>query len=398
MKTVPVMVAGAGPAGLVSALCLADAGFEVALVAPRAAVPDRRTTALMAPALALLDGAGIGPALRETGTPLKTMRIIDGTDRLIRAPTVTFHASEVGEEAFGLNVANADLLGVLAEAVSARAAITRIEASVERWDCREDAVVAHLSDGSAIQALLAVGADGRNSPARQAAGIETRLRPTGQTALVLNFSHARDHHFTSNEFHTSGGPFTQVPLSGRRSSLVWVARDRQAESLAALPDEALAQLIEERLHSILGRVTVEPGRQAYPLASALPRSFAGRRIALVGEAAHLFPPIGAQGLNLGIRDIAELTAVARVHASDPGAPAALAAYDRRRRPDIVLRSSAVNLLNRSLLSDMLPAQLARAAGLDALRAFAPLRAFFMREGLRTGGGISALLPGSVKQA
>src|SRR5690606_18532198 len=110
----------------------------------------------------------------------------------------------------------------------------------------------------------------------------------------------------------------------------------------------------------------------------------------VGEAAHVFPPIGAQGLNLGIRDIDDLVDIACQNRSDPGAVSALALYDRKRRPDILARSSAVNLLNRSLLSDMLPAQMVRSAGLSVLGALSPLRAFFMREGLRPGSGFSAM--------
>ncbi|RVC51334.1 UbiH/UbiF family hydroxylase, partial [Mesorhizobium sp. M4B.F.Ca.ET.088.02.2.1] len=120
--------------------------------------------------------------------------------------------------------------------------------------------------------------------------------------------------------------------------------------------------------------------------------------ALVGEAAHVSPPIGAQGLNLGIRDIDDLIGIASENSSDPGSEKCLATYDTRRRPDILARSSAVNLLNRSLLSDMLPAQLARSAGLGVLGSFAPLRAFFMREGLRPGSGFQALAGGLRKQS
>src|SRR5690606_26283865 len=231
---------------------------------------------------------------------------------------------------------------------------------------------------------------------REAAGIAVRSWRAGQSALVLNFSHTRPHDDTSTEFHTEDGPFTQVPLPGLRSSLVWVTRRRRADELATLADATLSRMIEERMQSMLGRVTVEPGganaRQVFPLASALPARFAARRIALVGEAAHIFPPIGAQGLNLGIRDAEDLARVAAAHAADPGAKAALSAYDRARRPDILARSSAVDMLNRSLLSAMLPAQAARPAGLSLLRIAPPLRAFFMREGLRTGGGVASLLP------
>src|SRR5262249_25491099 len=116
--------------------------------------------------------------------------------------------------------------------------------------------------------------------------------------------------------------------------------------------------------------------------------FAQNRVALVGEAAHVFPPIGAQGLNLGLRDVRDLIDIVSENHSDPGEEQALAAYDGKRRPDVLARAGAVNLLNLSLLSDLLPAQLARSAGLGFVGGFAPIRALFMREGLQPGSGFA----------
>ncbi|RUW16938.1 FAD-dependent monooxygenase, partial [Mesorhizobium sp. M4B.F.Ca.ET.013.02.1.1] len=302
------------------------------------------------------------------------------------------------EEQFGLNLPNNVLVPALARAVAAHVGIEWRKSMVESW--RLDTTHAHavLADGSEISASLAVAADGRLSPAREAAGIAASVRSYPQAALVLNFSHRSDHAFTSTEFHTETGPFTQVPLPGNRSSLVWVVKPETATELAALDNATLSQRVEEQMQSMLGRVTVDPGRQVYPLSAASPGRFAQNRVALVGEAAHVFPPIGAQGLNLGIRDIDDLIGIASENSSDPGSEKCLATYDTRRRPDILARSSAVNLLNRSLLSDMLPAQLARSAGLGVLGSFAPLRAFFMREGLRPGSGFQALAGGLRKQS
>lgn len=389
-----ILVAGTGPAGLIAALALARAGFGVTLAGPEASVADGRTTALMNPALAMLDRIGVLEKVAPQAAPLKLMRILDATRRLIRSPTVTFRASEIGEERFGLNMPNAVLNAALAEAVSAEPGIEWRRTLVKDWRLGPDRATARLADGSEVSAALAVAADGRLSPARRAAGIGVSSRGLPQAALVLNFSHRGEHGFASTEFHTETGPFTQVPLpGGRRSSLVWVVRPAEAEALAALSDEALSRRVEEAMQSMLGKVTVEPGRQVYPLSTVSPSRFAARRVALLGEAAHVIPPIGAQGLNLGIRDVEELTAIAGAHRDDPGGEAALADYDRRRRIDIVARTGAVNLLNRSLLSGFLPAQLARMAGLGALGAFAPLRGFFMREGLRPGSGLAALSGG-----
>jgi len=384
------MVVGTGPAGLIAALRLAQEGFSVTLIGPRAPGTDGRTTALMNPALTTLDRLGVLERLSAAGAPLKVMRIVDATQRLIRSPVVTFRASEIDEDRFGLNFPNKALVAALVAAAQEHPAITWRQSLVASWRLETDRAVAILADGAQLSAPLAVAADGRFSPAREAAGIATSTRTYPQAALVLNFAHSRDHSFTSTEFHTETGPFTQVPLPGNRSSLVWVVRPETAKDLSTLDDAELSRRIEEKMQSMLGRMTVEPGRQVYPLSTATPRRFAGNRVALVGEAAHVFPPIGAQGLNLGIRDVEDLVSVVSRNRADSGAPQVLAAYDARRRPDILARSSAVNLLNRSLLSDLLPAQLARTSGLAMLRALSPLRAFFMREGLRPGSGFAAI--------
>ncbi|MBD0416425.1 UbiH/UbiF family hydroxylase [Oryzicola mucosus] len=383
-----VLVAGTGPAGMIAALGFAQAGFEVVMVGPPVLSDDDRTTALMAPALDYLDGLGVLEPLRDMSAPLRTMRIVDGTARLLRSPVVTFHASEIDELQFGMNFPNRALNAALEQAVAAHAGIAWRKCLVKSWSPREDEVVVQLTDGTEVHARLAVAADGRKSPAREAAGISVVSQAHRQSALVLSFSHSRDHAFTSTEFHTETGPFTQVPLPGRRSSLVWVVRPETAEELNALDDTSLSRIVEERMQSMLGRVTVDGGRQIYPLSTAVPTRFAAKRIMLVGEAAHVFPPIGAQGLNLGIRDVQQAIDAALKNQYDPGLPSSLVAYDAARRPDIVARTGAVSLLNLSLLSDMLPSQLARTAGLSLLGAVSPLRTLFMREGLRPGSGFS----------
>jgi 2-octaprenyl-6-methoxyphenol hydroxylase len=229
-----ILVAGSGPAGLIAALGFAQAGFAVTLAGPEAANADRRTTALMNPALNMLDRLGVLESLRPQAAPLKTMRIVDATRRLIRSPVVTFRAGEIGEEQFGLNLPNSALNPALRAAVSAHPGIKWRKALIQSWRLAGSSALAVLDDGGAVTASLAVAADGRLSPAREAAGISASVRTYPQAALVLNFSHSGDHAFTSTEFHTETGPFTQVPLPGNRSSLVWVVAPETAEELAAL--------------------------------------------------------------------------------------------------------------------------------------------------------------------
>lgn len=392
-----ILVAGAGPVGMIAALALARAGFDAALVGPPAPKDDRRTTAIMAPSLAYLSTLGLDDGSFAGAAPLRTMRIIDATSRLVRSPTVTFHAAEIGETRFGLNIPNVVLNAALEQAVSEQAGVVRVETTVTAWNLNDSYAQAVLEDGATIRSRLVVAADGRNSPAREAAGIAARRRELPQAALVLSFAHERPHGGCSTEFHTEDGPFTQVPLPGDRSSLVWVTKPDNARELLALGNEELALRIEERMQSMLGKIAIEGDRQVYPLAEVSASPVARARVALAGEAAHVFPPIGAQGLNLGIRDVEDIAAAAQAHRDDPGARAALDAYARTRLGDVTARSGLVNLLNRSLLSSFLPAQIARSAGLTAMREIGPLRNLAMREGLRPGSGFSSLFRSSWEQ-
>ena len=396
-RTAEIIVAGAGPVGSIAALAFARSGFKVALIGPRAGADDRRTTALMLPALNYLEGLGLPPFPADLTAQLSAMRIVDGTNRLIRSAPVTFRASEIGEAAFGTNIPNAVLTPLLREAVEAEPLIEIHDELVSQWSLSDGGVEAMLENGDTVSASLAVAADGRMSAAREAAGIKAARRDYPQSALVLNFSHSREHGSVSTEFHTETGPFTIVPLPGRRSSLVWVVAPETAAQLAALTDGDLSARIEDRMQSILGRVEVEPGRQIYPLSAILPSTIAANRVALVGEAAHVFPPIGAQGMNLGIRDVADLVEMADRNRKDPGSDKALAQYRSARRPDVLARQTAVNALNLTLLSDLLPAQLARSAGLGLLAGIAPLRGFFMREGMQPGSGFARFASGWGKQ-
>jgi 2-octaprenyl-6-methoxyphenol hydroxylase len=205
-----------------------------------------------------------------------------------------------------------------------------------------------------------------------------------QSALTFNVTHDRPHKNVSTEFHTPHGPCVFVPLPGNRASVVWVAAPKEAERLKALSDDDLSEAAERQSHSILGRMKVGPGRHLFPLAIERPARFAHNRIILVGEAAHVLPPIGAQGLNMGLRDAADVADIVRAalaSGEDPGSPQVLGRFESARRSDVLSRTFAIDMANRSLLNDFLPGQTARAFGLHLLGTVGPLRRLAMREGL-----------------
>ena len=392
-----IAVVGGGLAGYATAIGFAAEGFDTALVAPAQGRPDGRSTALIGPSVAFLERIGVLDAVRERAAPMTKMRIVDDTNRLLRAPTLTFEAAEIGLAAFGFNILNADLLAILhARAIDLAGRLTLVEGAARALTTDGGGAELALDHGETISASLVVGADGRNSLVRQEAAIGLRDWAYPQSAIVLNFAHARAHGGTSTEFHTPTGPFTQVPLPGRMSSLVWVETPEAADLIVDLKPERLGEMIETHLHSILGAVTVDGPVQRFPLSGATATRMTANRVALVGEAAHVFPPIGAQGLNLGLRDAAGIVAAASRHRDDPGSAAALLRYEAARRGDVASRTFGVDLLNRSLLAGYLPAQAARTLGLSVMAAIPLLRRFAMREGVSPGAGLLGM-PRSVTE-
>jgi 2-octaprenyl-6-methoxyphenol hydroxylase len=383
-----VLIAGAGLAGLTAAFGMAKAGFEIVCCGAAERTGRGRTVALLDQSVAFLNSLGLWASLQSRAAPLRSLRLIDDTGGFFPRP-VEFHAAEVGLDAFGWNIENDLMAEALADRVAQVPIVERVTAGVASYDFSVDAVGARLGDGREIAARLAIGADGRDSKARRAAGLPSRIHRYPQTALTAHLAHRLAHDDFSTEFHTRGGPFTLVPLPAsptapNRSSLVWVMGQEDARRREGLDDEALSREIELGAHSLLGAMRIEGDRGFFPMIRQTVPRIAAERLALVGDAAHVLPPIGAQGLNLGLRDVEAIIACAaeaRAVGRDIGGADTLAAYERARRGDVMLRTGAVDGLNRSLLTHFAPVDFARGAGLAALSAVGPLRRFVMRAGI-----------------
>ena len=384
-----VLIAGTGLAGLTAAIAFARAGFDVVCCGAEQRTGRGRTVALLDRSAAYLKSLGLWPALAAEAAPMRALRVIDDTGALFPPRPVEFLSSEIGLDAFGWNIENDRMAEALAADAARTPSLERIAVDVAAYDFSPEATLARLEGGRRIAARLVVGADGRASPSRRAARLEARANRYPQSALTAILAHRLPHFDVSTEFHTRGGPFTLVPLPAKgsaphRSSLVWAMANDEARRRGALDDEALAAEIERQAHSILGAMRLEGERGLFPMArQAVPRIIA-ERLALIGDAAHVLPPIGAQGLNLGLRDveaIVECASRARGQGRDIGATEVLERYERSRRTDIAIRTGLVDGLNQALLTRFLPLDFARGAGLAALGAIGPLRRFVMREGV-----------------
>jgi 2-octaprenyl-6-methoxyphenol hydroxylase len=392
-----ILVVGAGPTGLAAAAALAPTGMRVALAGIGVGGAKRestRTAALFRPAISLLQNLGVWPEVARRSAPLEAIRIVDDTGFMLRAPEVIFRSSEIGWESFGYNVPDDALTNALEAAVRASPVRLLDGGALSRLTPSATACVAQLSSGDPVRASLIVAADGRESVCRTEAGIGVRRWSYQQRALTTRFAHSRNHANISTELHGAGGPCTTVPLPGRTSSLVWVERTAEADRLMTLDDASFVDELSTKLGGLLGEIYSPAPRGSFPLSWLAADRLGGSRVVLVGEAAHVIPPIGAQGLNLGLLDVAVLADCADAAASageEPGGPVMIERYEQARRLDIERRMRAVDLVNRSLTSGLLPVTLARGAGLHALAAMPALRRRAMLAGLMPHGPLPRLM-------
>jgi 2-octaprenyl-6-methoxyphenol hydroxylase len=376
-----VAVVGGGIVGLAAALRLSAAGASVAVIdassAPSDSAPlDGRTAALLAPAVDLLRRLGAWQGL-AVAAPLTAIRIVNLDDRGRTDGDVTFRAGEIGLTTFGYNIPNDALRRALWRSCEKHPKIRVLSnRRLSGLDVRGDRAGLSLDHGASLDARLIVGADGRNSVVRQASRIGVSEHAYGQSALVCSFAHQRAHHGTSIELHRSGGPFTMVPLPGKRSSLVWVEFDDVARHLESLDERGFAAALGERVRPWLGEVSEVSERSRFPLRAMLARRLTGPRVALAGEAAHALSPIGAQGLNLSLRDVealGDLVEMALASGQDPGSHKLLMDYSAKRTADVRARFHAIDNLNRAVASPLTPLRMVRGLGLRAVGQIPPLR-------------------------
>lgn len=386
-----ILVSGGGIAGLIAAAAFGAQGLSVLCVDPAPPVTDEtadgadlRTTAFLTPAVGLLRRIGLWDRLAPHATPLQVMRIVDaGGAQPVARLVCDFDASDIGDQPFGWNLPNwllrREILARLSGMENVRFQPGAGTAGVL---ARDEGALVTLTDGRRLRTRLLVGADGRDSPVRQALGIGVRTFRYGQKALAFAVTHDLPHGNVSTEVHRSGGPFTLVPLPDREgkpcSAVVWMEAGREVARLAALPPAAFEAELNARSAGVLGHLAVATRLTQWPIVSQIAHRFSGPRTALIAEAAHVVPPIGAQGLNMSLADLSALIDLSGDH---PGDPASLAAYDRDRRPEAFARLLGIDALNRASQTSIRPLRDLRAAVLGGLHAISPARRLMMRAGL-----------------
>jgi 2-octaprenyl-6-methoxyphenol hydroxylase len=378
------VVAGGGPTGLVAAILLAQDGVRTALVTDTSVEPDARTVALMQPAMRLLEHIGLWPErFAGLAQPLRKLVLVDDTGDFFSASRIVFSADELALDAFGWNIPLESLCAALTRRCEESGSFL-IRGKIIDLLVTEEQVILLLEDRSTLAAKIILAADGRDSAIRRAAGIGSRAWDYDQHAIAASFAHSVSHEDTSTEYLRFGGPLTTIPLKGKRSALVWMERPARTSALMALDELNFARELQAAIHGELGRVGDIGPRSAFPMRGLMASELGSRRVVLIGEAAHLMPPIGAQGLNISLTDAAtaaECIANARSLGRDVGGEEVIRSYRDLRAVDISLRQAAVHSLNRSLLADFLPFNLARSAGSELLAQISPLRKFIMQRGL-----------------
>jgi len=385
-----IVIIGGGIGGLTLAALLGRDGVRVCLVdqgtppAMEDVQPNGRTTALFGGSIDIVKRAGIWERVLPYACIMRSLQIMDVSERGGEAVQSAFHADEIGVEAFGYNIPNDVTRAALFEAVQGLDSVDVIcPAAFEGYAVEGQRVVVQTSEGE-IEAKLIVGADGRRSRVREIAGIAVRERRYEQSAITLLVNHSKSHSETSTEFHRSGGPLAFVPLPGNQSSVVWVNKAARADELMVMRKQDFMAALQAESQDILGGLTMECSPHSWPLCSMNAKALSAPRMALVAEAAHVMSPITAQGLNLSLRDVEALADLVVKHIGlglDVGSRVLLQDYESARKIDVAARSFGVDRMNKLVANDTKIVTSLRRAGLSTLDKFPFVKEVIMRRGL-----------------
>jgi 2-octaprenyl-6-methoxyphenol hydroxylase len=393
-----IVISGGGMVGLSLGLALAQGGFRVVVAdaAPFAdqldAKFDGRVSALAYASIRMYRALGVWQAMERHAQPIHEILVTDGAPGRAASPfSLHFDGAEVGASQLGAIVENRHIRAALQARAAAEKNLTLIApAAVTGVTVTGAGVTATLATGETVQAMLAVAADGRVSPLREAQGIKTIGWSYPQTGIVATVEHEKPHNGVAYEHFLPAGPFAILPMTGNRASLVWTEEKAKAPGLLALPDDAFNAELSKRFGAHLGAVRAAGPRWSYPLSFHIARDFVRPRFALAGDCAHGIHPIAGQGLNLGLKDAAALAEVlldaARL-GRDIGALDTLKRYERWRRFDSVALAASTDALNRLFSNDIAPLRALRDLGMGIVDSIGPARRFFMRH---AGGDVGKL--------
>ncbi|MBI3512886.1 MAG: UbiH/UbiF/VisC/COQ6 family ubiquinone biosynthesis hydroxylase [Proteobacteria bacterium] len=397
---IDIAVVGGGLVGSTVALALGQVGFRVALIdreplaTQTADAYDGRASAIALGSKRVLAGLGVWSRLAADAGPILDIRVSDGPSRLF----LHYDHRAVSDEALGYIVENRHLRRALADALAGCPLVVRHAAvALDTVERDQDAVALALSDGTRLTAALMVGADGRGSRVRDAAGIALTAWRYPQTAIVCSVRHERPHRAVAHERFLAAGPFALLPLKDQhRASIVWTESNNRVDAMMALDDAGLSRAMTERFGDTLGALAIDGRRWTWPLGLHHAERYVDARLVLVGDAAHGIHPIAGQGLNLGLRDVAALAEVlvdARRLGLDVGDQLVLERYQRWRRPDNVALLVATDGLNRLFTIEAGPVRLARDLGLAVVNRLPPLKQLFMRHAMGLLGDLPRLTRG-----
>lgn len=410
-ETYDIIIAGAGLTGAAFALAAAQGGLKVVMIDPQpfdaqlAPTFDGRSTAIAFSTFRMLDALGLGEDLRPHACRMDHILVTDGRRPGAASPApssafLRFDADEIGGrtggEPLGYLVENRRIRVALAQAVIRAGIEVRAPASVASVTADAGKATVTLADGSILTAPLVVGAEGRGSTVRRAAGIETVGWTYGQSGVVATVRMGRDHGNVAHEYFLPSGPFAILPLTDQRASLVWTESTRRGEALRSASDEAFHAHLMRRFGEFLEDVTVEGPLFVYPLSLSLAEKLIAPRIALIGDAAHGVHPIAGQGLNMGLKDaaaLAEVLAEAARLGEDLGSETVLERYARWRRFDNAALAAGFDAFVRLFSNDIAPVRVARNLGMAAVNRIGPLRRAFMQEAGGATGDLPRLLRG-----